>query len=580
MFRSPGGQSIPRHSSVRSLPMVLVVGMLIVSIISCSTSDDESTARPATTTTRTAADGRMLVSDVSGLTGGDQVTLTALQGLANRSSGRVWLHGFTPHDKLPLAEVDEILRRDIVQREEETIAPFDLIVRFRSEIEGLVIWDPTLLIDTQNVATSIAGQLDALPVSPETAARLAAAPFDLPTLVDLREQHFTSRTDAYTWALDQLPEGRTWAFPAWIGDGLGEGIGDEPALRDWVVSNRGFAFEANAGTEADLVRKILGAFPAGSPVYGYIFYADDAYKAGGLPILESISVGEISKAGHHLIPTIDSYNLTVLSHAESTRPKSKWDSSARPPDPASKYVTFVLSDGDNVSYDQNYLLAGVWPNPDRQKIPLGITVSLQLQHLAPALWDHYVTTAGDQSVLVAAPSGAGYAYPTAMPNLDDYLAETRSLLDSSGLRSLWVLDNGAVASPPAATVDAYADRLGVDALFTDYASFAGGILTPNPPAIAFAGTDKTPVVHDVFALNVDLAVDQIRRTAALSGDQPGFVFVGMVAWTMGPSEALEIMNRLGPGYTAVRPDEFIGLIRGAEAAGMIAPALTDPNRTP
>ena len=557
----------------RRVFVAVAVVALVAVVASCSSGKAATKAEPSTTAA--PASNPLLVSNVSRLSGGDQVTLVALQGLANRSAPKVWLAGFTPHDKAPYGKVDPILRRDIIQRPSETVAPFDLVTRFRDQIKGLIIWDPALLIDTQNVATSLAGQRDALPVSPKTAVKLAKAPYNLATLVDLRARHFTSRSDAYSWALGQIPKGRTWAFPAWIGDGLGLGTGNEPALRDWVVAKRGFAFEADAGAEPALVKQILTAFPQGSPVYGYIFYADDAYKKGGLPVLESVSVTAISTAGLHLVPTVDSYNLTVLSQTTSSRPKPTWDSAIKTPDPHGKYVTFVLSDGDNVSYDQNWLLAGIWPNPDRQKVPLGISVSLQLQHLAPALWDHYVETAGDQSVLVAAPSGAGYAYPSAMPNLAGSLAQTKKLMNSAGLHSLWILDNGAVASPSSAIADAYADALRPDGLFSDYVSFAGGITTPNPPVISFAGTAKVPVIHDVFALNVDLAVSQIRETIALSGDKPGFVFVGMTAWTMGPTEALEIMKKLGSGYTAVRPDHFVGLIKGADQAGLIAPRLTD-----
>ena len=565
---------VPLGPRRRALNCALAVLVLVSMMASCSGSDDneESQATRATT----PSPSPLLVSDVSGLTGGDQVTLAALQGLANRAGANVWLTGFTPHEGTPVGESDAIVRAEIVKRTEEAVRPFDLVRRLRGSIRGLVVWDPALLIDTQNVATSLAGQLDALPVSPETAVKLARSPYSFETLVDLREQRFTTRADAYEWALDQLPGGRAWAFPAWIGDGLGRGTGNEPALRDWVVANRGFAFEANAGTEPELLREILTAFPEGSPVYGYIFYADEAYLNGGLPVLEGLSVTEISEAGQHLIPTIDSYNLSLLSQTTSTRPTPTWDSSVRTPDPTGKYVTFILSDGDNVSYDQNYLLARIWPNPDRQRIPLGITVSLQLQHLAPALWDHYVTTAGNQSVLVAGPSGAGYAYPSPMPNLPDFLTETRQLMDSAGLRSMWILDNGALASPPPAIASAFADALQPDGLFSDYVSFAGGVVTPNPPVVSFAGAGEVPVVHDVFALNVDLAVTQIRETIALAGDQPGFVFVGMNAWEMGPTEAAAIMDRLGPGYTAVRPDHFIGLIEGAKESGLIAPRLLDP----
>lgn len=558
----------------------MALAVLVVLVAACSSGEGGeggAGATGSTTTTGGAAGSPLLVADVSGLSPADQVTFAALQGLVNRDAAEVWLTGYAPHPGTPVDVADPVLR-GIVGRPEQEVSTDDLLTRFADDIEGLVVWDPGLLIDTQNVATSLAGQLDALPVSPRLARRLARAPYDLPVLADLRDERFASRADAYRWALDQLPDGHEWAFPAWIGDSQGAGAGDEPALRDWVVANCGFAFEANVATEGPLVQRILGEFAPGSAVYGYLFYADEAYLAGGAPVLESASVAAISEAGLRLIPTVDSYNLTVLSQTRSDDPMSAWDSRPRTPEPDGRYVTFIVSDGDNVSYDQYHLLTDVWPAREQAGIPIGVTVSLELPRLAPALWDHYVTTAGPDTVLVAAPSGAGYAYPSMMPDLDGYLELTAPLLRDTGLRSIWLLDNGGLASPDPSTTDAYADRLPLDALFADYASFAGGVVTPNPPAISFAGEDEVPVVHGVFGLGVELAVEQIRRTTALAGDGPGFVFVGLNAWEMGPGEARQVMDRLGPGYTAVRPDEFIGLLAGARRDGLLADGLTATSR--
>ena len=43
--------------------------------------------------------------------------------------------------------------------------------------------------------------------------------------------------------------------------------------------------------------------------------------------------------------------------------------------------------------------------------------------------------------------------------------------------------------------------------------------------------------------------------------------LALVTSSMGFAEARQVMQQLGPGYEAVRPDHFIGLVKSAHGSG-------------
>ena len=197
--------------------------------------------------------------------------------------------------------------------------PYELLLRFRNAVHGLVVWDPALKVDTQNVATTMGGLEDVLPVSPDSAKVLSAPPYSFPIVEDLRNEHLGSRAAAYEWALRNFPPEREhYGLLAWLGGTRNFVPVGQHGLRDFIVARRGFAFEAEPINEAPLVERILGAFPPGMSVYGYPFVDDVVYSttaatAGTTGIVqapgEPVGVTEISASGKQLVPSTDSANL-------------------------------------------------------------------------------------------------------------------------------------------------------------------------------------------------------------------------------------------------------------------------------
>jgi hypothetical protein len=502
----------------------------------------------------------LLVADVGDLSPDEYLLFAALEGIVNRHEPRIYLTHGRDGQNFEIDQTGERWLRLAVPLRTRHTTPHRLLASFRSRAHGLVVWDPSLPVDTQNIATTIAGLRDLLPASPELAARLRHAPYRLPVVVDLRRLQLRSRGQAYDWALAHLASGRSFPLLAWLG-GPRNGRAGQHGLRDVIVARRGFAFEGDPQRDEDIVRRILGAFPAGTPVLGYPFFDEPFYQATGIAPNESFGVGEISQAGKFLIPSSDSTNLTVHSRFAPARERTSWDDHPVAPDAAKTYVAFLISDGDNLGYNQHALLTRHWDDPARGTIPMGVSISPWLAVYAPRIYHYYVRTLAHSDVLVAGPSGAGYAYPQFETDLDGYLAQTARLLHLSGLHAVWILDNGYAASPSPLIVQRYVESLRPAAIFADY----GGYVVANPPAVSFA--DGVPVVHATWGDTVGNAVARIQGSAAAYPGRPAFVLVALSTWGMGYSQAAEVMRQLGPSFEAVRPDRFAGLLKGAQAGG-------------
>jgi len=135
------------------------------------------------------------VVDLTTADGDTQTLLTTLQGLVNRVQPRIYL--LLQGDGTDQTWLDTIGVPYTVHSD-----PMSLVARYRHEIAGTLIWDLNVL-DTLNVATSMASLVGGVVVSPALATTLEAAPYHLPVLHDFRGQ-FTDKLAAYNWALDEL----------------------------------------------------------------------------------------------------------------------------------------------------------------------------------------------------------------------------------------------------------------------------------------------------------------------------------------------------------------------------------------
>jgi hypothetical protein len=126
--------------------------------------------------------------DISSLTGDQQIMLTTLQGIVNRTQPRLyWIQGADGTDQswLKTLNVPNSLTTD----------PMSMLSKYKGEIKGAIVYDP-LVSHSINVATSLAGIMDAVVASADLAAQ-----YNLPIVMDLRGK-FSGALDAYNWLID------------------------------------------------------------------------------------------------------------------------------------------------------------------------------------------------------------------------------------------------------------------------------------------------------------------------------------------------------------------------------------------
>ena len=268
----------------------------------------------------------------------------------------------------------------------------DAIIKYRAEFDGLVVFDPDIP-DTANVATTIAGIKNGIAVSPELADLLAAAPFDLDILVDLRDEDaITDKLSAYRFLYENYWDQCTrrvitGLYPK-----------DHTQWRDFAVAVKSVVvwLDPAVPEENEVIRLF---FEDSTPI--------DTYYTGWWPN-EGAGVGLASTYGVSTIASDFYINYTVFSgmSREITVPAVP----AKPELENGKiYVSLILSDGDNTQYVQHFMRGDrIWGDRRRGEIPIGYTNTPAMLDAGPQLLNYYYQTATENDMLICGPSGLGY----------------------------------------------------------------------------------------------------------------------------------------------------------------------------
>lgn len=368
---------------------------------------------------------------------------TSLEGLVNRTQPRIYVQQRTREKPLLWLHEMHVAVNPVND-------PYDLISKYRSEITGTIIYNPTVPA-TINLATTIAGTTKALIVSPSEAARLALAPYNLPVQVDLRTQKFASAQAIYQYTYN-----RYWSQPQ-AEHRLLIGLPPGPSgLRDYAIATGAAVVWLDAGNTSDPEQKtLLDAFyrsmPAGSSYVGW-------YPNEDAGVQEASTFGIASYAADLAL------NLTILGAGNHTINHPSLDARPQPVLKNKLYVTMFMSDGDNIQIDQ-HLLATKWADPQRGRVPIGWTINPALVDMAPAILNYYWRTATPNDELVAGPSGLGYVVTDQLPNaaLNTYVQQSASYMRQAGvdIATVWNTPNGMRRRVGNAYAQADGDILGI-----------------------------------------------------------------------------------------------------------------------
>ena len=183
-------------------------------------------------------------------------------------------------------------------------------------------------------------------------------------------------------------------------------------LREFVISHRLFILNINKayadpskGQNTDILDEVLAWLEPGAPVYGW--------EQG---VNEDSFVGRVSRSGHAMVPYDWAYNTGMTSLAYKSRQKSTLARVTNPSfidwdDPAEKFVSFYLSDGDNVQWMMNDFEGSDYythPEAANVKMSFGLAAA-NLSMMCPDQFDRLLSLQNAECSLLEN-LGGGYYY--------------------------------------------------------------------------------------------------------------------------------------------------------------------------
>lgn len=310
--------------------------------------------------------------------------LVSLQGIVNRTQPRI-----------ALCEGDEKSNDANWLKEEGINIQYvddyeDLILKYKDEIKGLVIWD-TKESSTINLAHTYAGIYDALAVTKKQADKYSQEPYNFPVLEDYVGD-FEDKISVYEYMYEQLWPHCTHRLLM----GLGPNV-TLTGTRDLAIAAKcAITYtDLNNKEEVAVMEKFLADMRPGLDYFSGWFV--DGNEGGG--------IGLNSKYGIASVPS-DYYNNYSL-HASASREIEMPTITEKPELENKYYIAFVVSDGDNLQYVQGSM-KGKFDAKGRGKYPISWTIATSLLDAGPQMLNYYYREATELDCFVSGPSGAGY----------------------------------------------------------------------------------------------------------------------------------------------------------------------------
>lgn len=330
----------------------------------------------------------------------EKLTALAFQGLVNRGGAKVWVRArfwnWPGADDFWMGYFGEKKGFGFTQ-----VASLPELIELNpGVVNGLVVWDPKI-DQTKWIAMIYAGLKDLLPVAPECIGRYG----DLPIVEDLRGK-FTKEIEAARWSADNLiPECRKdMAYSierTWSGATIDS--------LDYAVQQKQFIYCLAHGSgkkpeDGKLVHHIMTEIGPNAGIFGW-GEPEDSY-------CETISFHD------NYVVCAEAPNLSFWTHIPCER--TEWKQPARR-DPATfklenkHYIALCTSEGDTPKMAVS-VQGAAWLDPNRGKVKVNWGMNPLLFKWFPAVLEFYWDNATENDYFMGGASGAGYTYPTKMPN--------------------------------------------------------------------------------------------------------------------------------------------------------------------
>ncbi|PSL28218.1 GxGYxYP domain-containing protein [Chitinophaga ginsengisoli] len=404
----------------------------------------------------------------------------------------------------------------------------DLVTHFKSKISGYVLYNRTSNQRSLTAATALCGPMNAIAVDASLETAVIAA--------GISTRKADVRTRDEKWVYSNYPK----AFSNVLAAELTPTINHH--LRDYITLTNAFTFYDG---ETPWRKTVLKGLAPEAFCFGY---GQEEFSM----------VSNAAEAGVVMLPTDLAANLAPLSSIYDNSAIRQQTPATPVPENNVHYVTFLVSDGDNIAYDlwsmQNY-----FSNPIRGSFNMGYTISPSLVDLAPAALRWYYENASAKDRFVAGPSGSGYTFPSKMPvsALDKYLSRLNTFMGKADLNIVNILDQGAIGRMD--IWNKYLSQSNIDGLiYTGYGEAPNG-------SIQFADNGK-PVIEARDNLWAGLeeeatAISNINSRPANPSSASGYTLVFVHTWTKDLASIKKVVDGLNANVRVVTPDVFVKLVK-------------------
>lgn len=473
----------------------------------------------------------------------EKAMFASLQGLVNKTKPRVLLFDVEKEGKYKWPNNLHLNTKDYPDK-------WSLLKKYTGEISGVILYDQGKSIHYLNLATTVGGIKNAIPVTPEDLANLKTNGFNFTVVEDLTNLKYTTAAEIYQYLYDNYWKQCTKRLLVSLNARLSAYIRDIG-----IASNSAIVWlDPRKNEEAAVLKLFLGDMKAGkSIITGW--WAEE--RSGiGIGVTYGIST----------IPSDYYENATVYS---GTSHILQLPVVPKKPKLENKiYLAVFLSDGDNVQYCQ-HAMSNLWDNKNRGAVPINWTVSPGLADIGPGLLNYYYNTATPNDFFASGPSGLGYALiydahnkkwnMTKDEHAEAYTKFTQQYLEKSGLRVITIWDEISERQ-----MDTYA---------TNCRYLYGMTLEDwerSKPLQTIVKQNRLAVIpnHPCYASNIDdIFTRWEKKIKNFDGSQPLFLAAQGKSWVMGPENIVRLkekLEKLSPGNIVIcRGDHFFSLYNEA-----------------
>ncbi|MFW5985225.1 MAG: hypothetical protein ACOCQ1_02995, partial [Halanaerobiaceae bacterium] len=224
------------------------------------------------------------------------------------------------------------------------------------------------------------------------------------------------------------------------------------------------------------------------------------------------------------------------------------------------YVSFVMSDGDNVqwllggkAHDENF-----YGSKYRGMFPMNWGIAPSLIDLAPAAMEWYYENSR-QDYFVAGPSGGGYMYPSENPDLEKHAERLNEYFGRSDLAYSIVMDWPDIGDEDFREVaSVYADQPNIEGiLYYNYAPYDKG----DGKIVWENGKPFIAARENLWDGNPERMARKINSYSDNPEEPEAYTIVNVHAWSHNVEDVAEVVNNLDSHVQVVNIDEFFKQVK-------------------